>query len=399
MLLGFLVSLRLRLSVENHPEMMKLAQSIPVFGLLYSPVCLPCPELWRTWDNFSAEYADDPQILLVSINCSQDNITCAKVMHVTSFPTFFQIFGDALETVRVERSLEAFRARADLLKQVEPGLKCRPFVNQTGVYPLFGISLPENQSAACDQLLAIQDKIPEVRNRLFLAYPRTRMYIKLTIFVSQYFFSEQWINNRAVLLEDYVRDYLVPTLGNWSFNVSRQITQRRFGFLIYTNAVHIGQTSHFALFQIERFCFGLMHLDEFHRKFPKFELAESELPAIAIVNKERTKFRVIRDLIFDDYLERMFASLVLGLPDPEMIHPYTDKESGSIEGVFKAKYWCAALSAGAFALVLGIVLCRCHCTWGKIGKWFQVRSGRLGIRHCLWTKGENRSAAEVPLIF
>jgi hypothetical protein len=376
--------------------MTKLAKSIPVFGFLYSSICVSCPEVWRTWDTFSADYANDSHILLVTGNCSEHENICHSIVRATSYPAFFQIFAGALESVRIERSLADFRGRADLLAHFDPALKCRPFWNQSGDYPIFGVSLPVNQSTACDQLLDIENRIPEVRGRLFLGYPQTRAYIKMTILVSRDYFSEQWINNSLPLLEDYIRDHLVPTLGNWSFNMANHITQRRFGFLIYASQSHIGQAGRFALNLIERFCFGVMPLEEFHIRYPNIALAESELPAIAIVNKERTKFRIIRDLIFDDYLEIMLSGLAMGLPDPEMIHRY--RENLSPEGalfVLTGSRLAALKLASILLLGLSISICGGRGWFGKGGKWFLLRAKRLRM---LFSKTDNRSAGEIPLL-
>jgi hypothetical protein len=314
------ISFRIDLTRETRQQMWDLSNQMPVFGFFFSPSCASCQHLSDIWISLSNAYANDPAILLVFCNCVSEEDICQSVTHIAFYPTFFVIFRGQAVQIRIERSLEAFREKIEDLKGFDPDLPCQRFFHQIDSFPVFGISFPDDDPSACSKLIELQRRVPTARRRLLLGKARKSAIV--TIVVSEHLFSEQEVRNDLNFIESFIRDYLHVSLGNWSLQESKQIVHRRFGFLVYSRDSQIEQAQHFALLQSENFCFGLMALNEFQPKFPGIRLMESETPAIAVLNRDHTKFRLIRCVIFDDTVQQLFANMAHELVDPEMIHEY-----------------------------------------------------------------------------
>jgi thiol-disulfide isomerase/thioredoxin len=320
MLLIVLLSLRLDLTLDNHQLMINMSRTIPTFGVFYSRSCGHCESIPDMMANLSAKYEKDPRVVIVSCDCFQNRDACNATFSNTAFPTFFVSFGGIMEQIRMERTLDAFTAQVENLRRLDPHIRCRRYFHQLTDLPVIGISFPDPDPIACQKILELEQQAPESAGRLRLA-PSTG-HFSLTVVVSRRAVTEYTGPTDMTSVASYIRDHIHLSLTKWPLNESNLITTRRFAFLVYNSTIQIARAEHFAVLQTDNFCFGLMPVDEFRLRFTEVVLLDSELPAIAVVNREQTLFKLVKSVQFHAELGPKFEAMVNETEDPEMVIPY-----------------------------------------------------------------------------
>jgi hypothetical protein len=125
----------------------------------------------------------------------------------------------------------------------------------------------------------------------------------------------------AVMSVDF---FHVSLEDNWNLTGMKAITIRRFAFFIVANDRQMWRFKNFALSLWERWCFSALNFSIFRRGYPSIEINESGLPAIAVMNREKTKFKIMENLTFDNELKARFANMSTEADDPEMVIEYID---------------------------------------------------------------------------
>jgi thiol-disulfide isomerase/thioredoxin len=308
-MLPFLLSLRKNLTLENREEILAIAQTVPVFGFLHSHNCGHCKKVYPVWDELSILYENSPSILLVNCDCAEDKQPCEAIINVTGFPTFFVTFQGQLHRVHPERTLERFIMLIETLRSFDPTLPCPRYFAQEGNFPLIAISMPDDDQTACGMLESIAQKVPRAAGHLQLAL---RGEFKAAVTLSAKYASEfEPIGNLETAIV-FVKDHLHLSMSNWSMQEVDEILWRRAGFLIYTDERDVARAHHFGMMLSDIWCFGLMPWDRFQVLYPRVVLQDSDLPAIAILNREHTKFGVITKVDFRDETQGQFEALANG---------------------------------------------------------------------------------------
>jgi hypothetical protein len=320
----WVLALAMTITEDNHDEMMNISKTIPVFGFFYSYMCASCAVARPTWERLTRIYANDTGILLVDCDCHYHQSACDATSWISRHPTYLIIFGNATMQIRIERTIEDFSALIESLKVLDPTLPCRRDFHQADAYPYIIISYPDDEKTACSKLLQISRYIPGFEDRFLLGGPsnETKVFVRGNRYgISQYNGSLDAMSIVRLAL-DYFR---VSLESNWNLSSIRAITVRRAAFFIVQNDNLLWWYKNFVLSLWETWCFAAINVSLFKRGYPTIEINESALPYLAILNREKTKFKLIEGRVsLNDELKSLLANISADTEDTEMQIRYID---------------------------------------------------------------------------
>jgi hypothetical protein len=68
-------------------------------------------------------------------------------------------------------------------------------------------------------------------------------------------------------------------------------------------------------------CFGCVNLSHFQKLYPEIPMGQTDLPSLAILNRNKTSFKLLRNVEFYDDVEWQLGNLTDRPDDPEMTIP------------------------------------------------------------------------------
>jgi hypothetical protein len=95
------------------------------------------------------------------------------------------------------------------------------------------------------------------------------------------------------------------SLGDWSLEQGKRVTERILGLFLFTSEEQLQSAEEFAESVSREFCFARYPFAEFIADHPGVSLDASELPSIALLDRRKTKFRLIRNITKDDTIDRL----------------------------------------------------------------------------------------------
>jgi hypothetical protein len=308
MLISAILSLRMVITNENQPEMMRLSATIPVLGFFHTRRCGHCTVVEPVWANLTERYENDSSLLLVDCECTENLGACDKTSRMASFPTFLLIHNGNTAHIRIEnRTLENFVDIVEEIKGWNPEVPCQRWFNQTDRYPYLVLSWPDDEITACNKLIELESRIPGFAYRMFLGKREDEM--KVTFIMQKHDF-QPYLGPLDDEFISYANDYLHPSIGSWPVEESETITHRRFGILIYNESSQLRSAQEFGRNQSANYAFTSMNLTTFLADYPQLAFEEDDLPALAVFNTEKTSFVIVLGASFDQKLKDYFGEMV-----------------------------------------------------------------------------------------
>jgi hypothetical protein len=321
----FLLSLKLSLTEDTYDEMVNLSKTLPVLGLFSSYMCGFCAVLQPTWDKLAAIYENDTAVLLAHCDCYHHPTVCAKVSYIPRHPTFVIIIGNATMQIATERTLESLTTLTENLKGVDITLPCRRYFNQTEDYPYVIVSYPDETKAACEKLLQVSNRIPGFGHRFLLADSTPEMRLRIQGTKTRVSVYNESVNATSILA--VALDYFHPSLVEWPMDRMKYIVVRRFAFFVGEGDKGTFRFKTFVQTHWENWCFALFNYSVFRRGYPEIEVNESLLPALGVMNREKTKFKLFQNISLNDQFREMFDNLTTNEDESEMDIVYRDPAS------------------------------------------------------------------------
>jgi hypothetical protein len=268
------------------------------------------------------KYANDTSVLIVDCDCHDDRTACELTTPVYRLPTFFLIYRAKLMQIRIERTFKDFVDLIEKVKSLDRSIPCPYHFNQSDEYPYIIVSGPEEPSVVCERIHELSAQIPESKDRILLGDRTDRASVVVQHEKEEFLRYTGDGSFESVLA--FGQDYIHKSFGGWPLSESRLLTHRRFGYLLMLHDWHLQSGERFIMSQWEKWCFWLMNASIFRDVYPQIEINDSELPSLAVFNKERSRFRVLRSPAFGPELKEVFDNISAVDDDPEMVFPFFD---------------------------------------------------------------------------
>jgi hypothetical protein len=253
------------------------------------------------------------------------------------------------------------------LKTFDETLNCSRYLRQGGDYPLIAISFPDEDNIACDKLHSIIEVVPRAEGRLHLAkrWNGSEGVKMIVSFTSHAPPMTRVIENSQDIIS-FVKDYLHKSFSNWSIMEVEEITWRQFGVLVYIDQLQVIRAQIIGARLGDHLCFILLTPVEFREWFPDVVIDDNEFPAFVIVNNERTRFKLVKNINFKDEYEKVKGLLnVTNEAEYDMLYHQprkraeeqmvTDFPTG-IEQIKDSGIWILALIVLVLIFVIAIML-------------------------------------------
>jgi hypothetical protein len=354
---------------QNRDEVVNISQRLPSLMFLYSHHCPHCVKTYPEWSAFAQLYINDTGVLLAECDFVNSAPTCKTLANVTGYPTFVAVLHGRLLYVNPIRDVTHFSELIENLRSFDPTLKCTRDFGQSDDYPIFAVSFPDEDPVACDKLLSITETIPQADGHLQLAR-RSNGSLSVAVRISRSFQTNFTVVDNFNILLAWVTDYLHQSFTNWSLSEMDLITLRRVGLFISNETLQVAKAIMLRT-ALKEYCFGILNVADFIRQFPDVDLHENELPAFAILNKQRTKYKLVKSVKFKAGF-RELLDLVNITDEAEFDIPFEMKRleashsepaprTGTRPGPVEANSWLGV----AFLMTVGVAISILYVRWSK----------------------------------
>jgi hypothetical protein len=277
------------------------------------------------------KYENDTSVLIVDCDCHDDRRACDLTTPVYHYPTFFLIYQQKLMHIEIDRFFDTFVGLIEKLKAMNHSITCRRHFNQSDEYPYIIVSGPD-ESSVCERIRELSSHVPGSSDRILLGERAERMSIVVQHDHEEFLTYTGDDSFDSVV--EFAQDYIHRSFVGWPLSESRLLTYRRFGYLLMLNDWHLRAGERFILNQWRKWCFWLVDANIFQELYPQIQFNKSELPSLAIFNKERSRFRFLKKPVFGPELQELFDQIYATDDDPEMVFPFInawDPDEGGSE--------------------------------------------------------------------
>lgn len=257
-------------------EFQKESTDVPWFFLCYAPWCGHCKRAMPFWDEFGESLKDDANIVIGKLDCVANQEQCEK-LGVHGYPTFKVKLGDNVLTVSPRRDLEGFKAFLDkITKSME--------FNFTEIGDSFPYFLIENPEATFSRVwrevyLQIDSPVPIKLGYKYSENPNIRVYFTATTFQD---FPRP---SSTLAISKVIGEYSKPDWIPWSPWVSNMFDRKQV-FVLSDNKTELDISGLPEKSRTEfYFCNGTYMKPDYLEE--KFELRESDYPAVVVVSKAK----------------------------------------------------------------------------------------------------------------
>ena len=300
---------------ENVDDLAKKSFNVPVFILFHSPFCGHCKKIFPIFELFQKQMDSDNEIIVASLDCLNNQYASKYFINVNSYPTFAIIRDNETTITGVDRDFNSWLKLADKLKSFNPNDKCNIWLDQVGNYPFFVYFSPKDPEKTCDEIQHLLLAVNDSRVTIY-SYPNYNNYacqVNLDR-TTALMYDDQKNNDNFIA---FIKEHKYLSLGNWSLNEAIYST-RRIGFLIYNDQRQVNKLHDIAINQSIDLLIGKLPYHDFTKMYPKIPLNQSELPALAVANGIKTRFKIIPNFSDEEKMYNILANIINGEEDSSM---------------------------------------------------------------------------------
>lgn len=243
MLFLFSISISLNLTHHKWEEIKKKDDAPPALIFAWAPWCPHCRAVFDAWAKLSAKYQNDPNIQVLSVNCTDQGSLCG-VLGIRGYPSFFTLVNGAISSINVERNLNGFTKVIDNLKTKYQHVLDFTKKIKNAQYPAFVFKLRENDDAAYDIALRAAEELGLTKDTNFFfnfdndlqGNCQLRAYAS-----SEYYklFKDRFLYKNIV---NFINSYRIPLFGRWSFE--SLLKSNRIFILVFENIEEVKKQYH-----------------------------------------------------------------------------------------------------------------------------------------------------------
>jgi thiol-disulfide isomerase/thioredoxin len=304
-MLSLLIALRMEMNVDDWNKYISRDSELPFFCMLHAPWCHSCRAIHPTWKLVQEEYADDPNIMLGSMNCEEFPV-CA-MNRVSLFPTFVEFYkGEFANTTDENKSVENFQYLADRLIERKNGaiLQSRP--ERITRYPAFVFEARSDANYSAIHVLKRAAILSEMQIPFYLrTNPDTPEIPKVTALVDP----KRTVEFDQVFTVKNVKEFLVQNANlidlDWTME-SLKKSSLPFAVFASSDSKSFAVVKKLARKMPGKFAWG--NARNLREVEIYFGLRREELPAILIINATNWTFSLMRMAIEIHKMRRFLSS-------------------------------------------------------------------------------------------
>ena len=281
----FLLLLRADLTDENWEKTMETYSDIPKFLFCFAEWCPHCKRAHPGWTKFGEEMVDRTDVLIGTVNCTNEKRICEEVLHVHYYPTFMVQLENETKEVRlmsmeatyprvVERTL--MRKNGTLVQEIEGA----PTEFPTVVFELNGTD-EEGRKMAFDaavdstylQSVKFAYNTSEAGGRRVVAWLDRDCVVEM---------NGEWTPEA---LAEFLSEHCHAVFGReWSMWTVRQL-KRKFTMVLSENETYLNELRPLAKEYQRELAFGIVGKQlPYSKAYQYFKASKKDLPLVVVVN-------------------------------------------------------------------------------------------------------------------
>lgn len=324
-----------------------MEKPIFIYFLIYG--CPDCKPYFPIWKEIVKKYDNNENFILAEADCRIHRIL-RKIYHITWVPSFMTIYKNQSNLEYIESNIESMTKVISKIEKISklsmnhnnftdnsnisnstPNLpKCQKIGKQIVNYPSYVVG--DLISDPCQKIEEFQQKYPHIKyNFYYMENNQTKGFIALRPGKIIEFEDNTYSDD----FDSFIHEFTFPNGGDWNLSETKNIS-RRIGFFIYRIQDQISSYQPFMKTYDSYILFGKIHYDEFRRLFPSVRLTNNMIPALAISNKEKTKFTILNNR---RGYNRLMRTIISGNAERMMknslrpIYPDIKREDGMLIGL------------------------------------------------------------------
>ena len=219
---------------------------------------------------------------------SSSNEVCKKLFDYKKYPTFIQISNGQSREINPERTVEGFTLYTENLKQIDFRLNCNQYPAQKERFPAFVIHLNTTRQETCRYL----ENFRKYSDNFYAGPTAAQPFLQIDY---------SWktsLNYSGPLspsiIEAFYQEYSKEPFGDWPIKDGLNC-KRKLSFLIYGSRKPRFQD--IADEFMENYVFGSVSSYEFNEIYTgQLSINSEDLPALAITNKRKTQFYIVKNI-------------------------------------------------------------------------------------------------------
>ena len=226
-------------------------------------------------------------------DCAHNGTLCSQLFSVNVFPTFVKFIGDQSLKYNVKRTYEGIKSTVESLKNINLSFKCLTYPEYFSNYPMILLESP-TPDESCTLIQSVIKSLPSSISKRFYYRKSDRESIQGYLGEHKIVpFTSSKIDIESV--REFVQDIGIEQFGTWDLSVLKK-SQRRGAFIIAQSVWMVNEFKYNSEQLINRFLFVSTSLDTFSKTFPSIQLDRSYFPIFGILNSNKTKFVLLRNV-------------------------------------------------------------------------------------------------------
>lgn len=220
MLFLFSITISLNLTQPKWEEIKRKDDVPPALIFAWAPWCPHCRAVFDSWAKLSAKYKSDPNVQVLSVNCTDQGALCGT-LGIRGYPSFFTFINGVTTPTNVERNLNGFSKVIDGLKSKYQHVLDFQKKIKNAQYPAFVFKLRENDDAAYDIAVRAAEELGLTQNNnFFLNYDDDLQgNCQLRAYSSPDYYKAYKGRFLYKNIVNFINSYRIPLFGRWSFEL------------------------------------------------------------------------------------------------------------------------------------------------------------------------------------
>lgn len=314
---------------------------VPMFAMVFSGWCRNCMTAVPGFDNFSAQYENDEEIVVGKVNCTTDSEFCRGVVQGETLPMFIVKAGGLLQKIKLPPIKPYYDKVVDRLTRLREGVLVEEYDGPMMSFPTFlfrmsgtdkeGMEIAERAVLRTDYL-----QVSYFYSELSAGEAERELVVMLdkqtTVKMNAEFTEE------AIL--KFINDYRYSLITeDWNF-ASLKTSERKFALIVTPTKINQNSFKEIAKKHIHTTIFGVLSGERFSlkRAQQQFRLNKTDLPAIVLVNATENKFAVLPNADTEESVEEFLmkgANNELDMEEIEMMRFETYEDHATFYFIFK----------------------------------------------------------------
>lgn len=304
----FLFALRAQLNESNWDTYMSPDSDLPVFIMAHVNWCSHCHRALPSWNKFQKSMSSNNDIVVATLNCSEQERICKDRLNVNGFPAFITKDRERTEIVRIRASPAVYNKVVNRLQKVKEGTLIENITTKPCKYPTIVFKISPNDKEAINVAQEVAAR-SNYNSDVHFAFQFDDRAVERQIYaqIDHDFFVEMNLEWNIANINSFTNENSHSLFGgNWTFASIRSLN-RMFVLALPKTRNEAKMFRETAKKTQNKFVWGTTS-NNFResRALRYFRLSKQDLPALVVIDMRETQFAKLPKATSQDDIDAFF---------------------------------------------------------------------------------------------